>query len=36
VYRDAAEMLDALQAAGFDDARVESTGRFFVLASGKA
>lgn len=36
VYRDAAEMRDALHAVGFDDATAESTGRFFVLASGKA
>jgi ubiquinone/menaquinone biosynthesis C-methylase UbiE len=36
VYRDAAEMRDALSAAGFDDATAETTGRFFVLANGKA
>jgi demethylmenaquinone methyltransferase/2-methoxy-6-polyprenyl-1,4-benzoquinol methylase len=36
VYRDAAEMRGALHAAGFDDSRAETTGRFFVLASGKA
>jgi ubiquinone/menaquinone biosynthesis C-methylase UbiE len=36
VLRDAAELGAALEAAGFTDVRVETTGRFFVLATGQA
>ena len=36
VQRDAAELEAGLEAAGFGDVRVETTGRFFVLATGTA
>jgi ubiquinone/menaquinone biosynthesis C-methylase UbiE len=36
VHRDAGELQAALEGAGFADVRVETTGRFFVLAAGTA
>jgi ubiquinone/menaquinone biosynthesis C-methylase UbiE len=36
VHRDAGELQAALEGAGFADLRVETTGRFFVLATGTA
>ena len=36
VHRDASELQAALEMAGFADVRVETTGRFFLLATGTA
>jgi SAM-dependent methyltransferase len=36
VYRDAAELEQSLQAAGFGGVSVETTGRFFILGEGRA
>jgi SAM-dependent methyltransferase len=36
VYREPDDLVAALAAAGFDDVEVRTTGRFFVLASGRA